>query len=402
MRNTALSALIVLVIAVVLITVAGIAFATSGVAAGIFWLAILVIWVAYVGLTSFYKIPPDKMLTSFLLGTSQETYVNGRFVQVEKRMSDGRMMTMEEMGGRRGLFNLDVVILLYPIWYGVYFPTTLVKLIIHATTVYLKEHKEADVIKSPGVPVRVKVIILFRLTPDLGGFVQTINVLSRGLYDLAHEVEIRDNLWSPNDANNDRYVYMSPRLAQVVQDAVVETVLHSVRSIASQKYTWKEVGREGGDENKEVGREGGDENVVFDIKGSIPRFRNEVLQDLAEPQSVFCQAGILEPRRGGKNDKVALGPAVLSFDLRVEDVAPENPQFLEALSKPMIADLEAEADKLRGGGEGQRLKEKAEISGVSAEELYRGEVVQKVDNVSVYGAGESITDLVKGFLGRKK
>lgn len=386
MRSTDLSVLIVLAVAAILLSIAVIAFAEGSVVSGILWLVALAAWVAYVGLTSFHWIPPDKMLLSFQLGTAKEVYVNGNFPK--------------DLGGKLGLFKQDIVILLYPIWYKVYFPTTVVKLVIHTTRVYLKEHRDGDKIKSPGVPVRVDVTILFRLKPEgLGNFIQAINVLSRGTHDLAHDVEIRDNLWEPDGDDNSKYVYRSSRMAQIVLDSVSETVLHAVRSVASQFYTWKEVAAK--EEAKEEAGKGekDEERATRDIKGSIPHFRGRVLQDLATKESVFCQAGMLEPFTKQEGDKVKLGPAVLSFDLRVEDISPENEAFLQALHAPMIADLEADAARQRGEGEGERLKRKSQATGIPADELYRGEVVQGVDEVRLYGAGDNVTDLVKKFLG---
>lgn len=394
MRSTDWGALIVLVVVVALLVLAGLSFNKSDLTPFTMCLATLLAWVIYVGLTSFYRITPDRMLASVFIGTMKETYVNGQFAKVKKEI-DGDEISIAELEGKRGLFGWDIVILLYPLWYGVYFPTTVVKLIIHATTVYLKEYKEGDDIKSPGVPVRVDTTILFRLTPILDEFVQAINVLSRGVYDLAHETEIRDNLWETGDEKNSRYVYSSPRIAQLVLDTVSETVLHAVRSVASQYYTWKEVSPEKTGED------------IRDIKGSIPYFRDNVLQNLAERQSVFCQAGMLKPlepvstnRRDGR--RVALGPAVLSFDLRVEDVTPEEERFRQALHEPMIADLQADADRLRGVGEGERLKEKAARSGVSPDVIIQSETLQGVKEVKVIGAGDTITDLVKRFLGGGK
>lgn len=369
MRSTDWGALVVITVAVFLATASGVSFVSADVSWGVFWLMILGIWVAYVGLTSFYRIPPDKMLATVFIGTMQEVCVNGNFPR--------------ERGGERGLWGMDVVLLPYPLWYGVFFPTTMVKLIIHATTVYLKECKSGDDIKSPGVPVRVDVTILLRLAPNLGQFAQAINVLSRGEYDLAHETTIRDNLWKAGDEENDRHEYSSPRLAQLVLDSVSETVWHSVRSVASENYTWKELAGEGQD------------NVPFDIKGSIPQFAQDVKKNLGQEGSVFLEAGILR----AEGEEVYRGPSVVSFDLRVADVSPEDKRFREALHEPMIADLERDADRLRGIGEGDRLAQKAGRSNVAPETIVQSETLQNVNEVKLFGAGDKLTDLVKKLLG---
>lgn len=384
MRNTEVSLLIAVVVSAVLALLARAAYVLGDGAASALWGAALVAWLIFVGVTSVYRITGDKFLVSFLFGTMQETYVSGT-----ANVPELRRLGVQPRCCQRGLLQTDILVLLWPLWHGKYFPMTVVKIVIHATTVYTKQIMP----DAPSMPVRVDVTLLFRLSPNIQRFIQAINVLSDGS-DLAQEATVCDNLWRAGDANRGEHEHKAPRLAEIVQEAVLETVLQSVRTVAGEHYTWDDV------QSKYPN--------VRDIKSAVPEFQDRIKYDLADREgSMFRQAGLLgKPAVRPRNDEpppadeVPLGEAALSFDLRIEDVRPEDPNMLTALGRPMAEKLEAEAQKRKGEGEGDRIKEKAVRAGVDPDEIWRGEVVQNVDQVNVYTAGDSITDILKKLFGK--
>ncbi len=390
MRNTEISMYIVIAITMYMSFMAKTAFAASDGATGLTWVIATVAWLAYVAMTSCYKVPADKMLASWFFGTSGATFVNGDYAK-QKKMVDGKSvgMTGPEMKGGRGLFGTDFVILLRPFWSGTWFPTTAVKMVIPVVKVFLKKAvDQGGKTISHSILVRVNVVILFTLSPNLNSLFGAINVLSRRENDLARDTEIRTLLWNPNDNDNDNHenAYHNPLLAQLCLDALGETVLQAVRAVAGERYIWEDM------------HGAGDDDATPDLKGAISDFQCEIEEKLARSDSMFNRAGILQE---ADDQAGRLGESLLFFSLRVESVVPESLDLLEALSAPTIAHMEAVAEKTRGEGEGDRLKEIAKRSGVSTNEALRADVLGKANNLTVGSLG-GVGDLIESFFDSKK
>ncbi|PIT98073.1 MAG: hypothetical protein COT71_02595 [Candidatus Andersenbacteria bacterium CG10_big_fil_rev_8_21_14_0_10_54_11] len=423
MNGNQISAMIVAGVALVLGAVSLITFLSGSIPVASITAGLLVVWVAYVALTSTWILRSDTMLLSFFISDIRVLYVTGAawYERDENGVYVYRLAPAEghPLYSSRGLFGTNVVLLLYPFLKGVYFPMTVVTLHLHGPTVFTREYltspdDEADIVQdlrgeSPSLPVNVTVTIQFRLSPDLVSFVQAINVLSE-THDLAEEVKIRDNLWSPEQDDLDVHTYTSPCLAGIIQSAVKAMALQAIRSVAGEMYTWDPI----------LYRDG--REFIRDIKSSLPQFADLIRAELARDRNgVFVQAGMLAqltPEMQAQLDAlyetrdrqhpaeaildVAPGRSLISFDVRIDDVQPVQPEpgsVLEALTRPMIAKLTAEADKRQGIGKGDRLREIAarsrQVSG--GDEIYRGEVLKEMNEVNLFGAGDTLTDLVRPF-----
>ncbi len=168
MKNTTVSFVIICVIGAFLVFGASIDFNRDEDLLGAVWIASLVVFLLYVWFTSVFVMRPDHMIPSFFLGTFQGTYVSGTFVNKRNKYDQ----TMLQCGGQRGLFGTDIVLLLWPLYRGVIFPTGAITVYVHAK-VFTKN--TAD---SPSVPVHIDFALVFGLTPNLSDFFTVFDVLS--------------------------------------------------------------------------------------------------------------------------------------------------------------------------------------------------------------------------------
>jgi hypothetical protein len=307
-----------------------------------------VIGAFYLAFTSVYVIPPDKMLVSILFGTYRCTYVSGTYARNVPTLPAGII---------RGLFGLDLVILLWPIWRGIYFPTTTVVLRYHAARIYTKD----------GIPVNMDATIVFQLGPPLADFIETFNVFGHG-DDLAREEDIEYLVdRKPDTGEVMSKSYRNPCLAQVILNSTDNLVLETLRRVASSRK-WEE------------------------IRKDIPLFERDVKYELAAPESAFIASGMLE-RRLDDTLNAYPGPSVRAdrIDVVFEDVTPINQDFFDSLSAPATG-------KNRGIGEGNRIKETAKLAKISGKELVRNETARQADELNIIAAGDTLTAVVGGLI----
>lgn len=314
------------------------------------WWAALVSFLIYVMFTSVHILDTDEMLRSRFLGTLLRTYVTGTYAEIKDRK--GKTMG-EYPQAEPGLFGLDIVLLLYPFWRGEKWPTLTARLRIHSQDAFAKDN----------VPVSLDTTLLLSLTPDVSRL--TVRVTGQDdTIDLTEECEIKDNLWTQEKPTE--HVHEANRLSEILLNRFQNTVLEAMRLVASE-FTFQE------------------------LRGDLKRFEKRVLEYLSRPESILSQAGILD-----ETDLNLLGTAAAAVDFNVERLS-VDPDLRTAMSKPATARLELEAAKLAGKGEGERLKEMSRESGITAEDLYRGEVLKKVGALDVVVVDDNAASVVQGL-----
>lgn len=171
-------------------------------------------------------------------------------------------------------------------------------------------------------------------------------------------------------------------VAVVMKEEVQETVLEAVRTAAARR-TW-----------------GGKDDIVQ----KKTDLETDIIRVLGEGESIFAQSGMLLPHpKGDWVTEPRWGEAVVSFDLNIEEIAPEpipaDASDLEkAVDRPMIALLEANADEKRGDGEGRRLKKIMESTGTDGPEVFAGHMLREAStNVRLLVAGEGLMNVVRGI-----
>ncbi|TSC71945.1 MAG: hypothetical protein G01um101438_831 [Parcubacteria group bacterium Gr01-1014_38] len=337
------------------------------------WVATLAIFTAYIPITSLYFIEADEMIAFYLFGTYWNTYVNGTYYELHRTYCESTGK------GKTGVFGLDVVILLWPFWLPLRLPTSTVHILVRIGRVFTK-----NVPGAPRVRLRADTTILFRLAPDVRRFVQTFR-LGRAGQNLAEEVEMPDATGK---------THRESRVALGIQEEVQETVLEAVRTAAS-RFTWG----------------GGEDEIVHDKTA----LEDDVLRVLSEGESIFVQSGMLQRiekgwhtlgRRaleGDPNLRPQPGPTLLNIDFNIEEIAPEPiPEkaspLEEAIDKPMIALLEANADEHRGDGEGRRLRKIADRTDTDGSEVFAGHMLREAKtNVRLVVVGEALMNVVRGI-----
>ncbi len=340
----------------------------------------------YLGLTSVYIIPTDKMMASIFLGTWRTTYLSGTAADRKDVRGTKFIDYVDDNGNRvahQGLFGSDIVILLYPLWTVRLFPLTENVGIVHVSRVYTK-HVPPE---SPEVPALVDVTITWELSPYLKPLIQTFPVIGDGPYDLGRKCKLHDNQWDRDDEKNHKHEYDSTPLAGLVMNVIGNDIVHKVRTVGAN-YQW-------------IG--GGTKN----IKSEKHSYEKELLAALFEPDAAIVRGGLLgeitDPADPSKK-RIGAGKAASSFDVIIEDVAVEDPEVSKALGKPLIAAMEAQAETTRGEGKGRYYAKIEAESGIKARDAAMLETLDKSQgdlNVWTAGPGGLLQHLNR-ILGGKK
>lgn len=335
-------------------------------------LGLMVQVVVYVGVTSVYIIPADKMLAMFFLESYLGTYLPSRFA--ESRDENGQQMIDYPMA-HRGLWGSSIVIRLWPFWHGVYIPQTSIELKLHATRVYTKDKGKT----SPSLPIQAKASVVVLLAPDLRDFFHTFNVLGKGV-DLATDCVIHDNLWKPNQEDKQAHTYRGPVIAAIMLRALESVILEATRKTGS-RFPWRGTGN---------------------IKENKQDWEEALRQELARPESMMTRGGILVRHPDPRTGTAQLGNAVRAVDINIEDVDVEGEEARKALDRPMIETLEAEAQERKGDGEGRRIAKIIEKSGktLTAREVLHADVAKGVKEVNAGVIGKSLMDAIGRIVGK--
>jgi hypothetical protein len=329
------------------------------------WLVALGAFIGYLALTSIYIVRADKMVASFFLGDWEGTYISGTFATQRDRL--GR--TMEQLGGRRGLFGWNLAVLLYPFWRGVILPTGGLTLRVHVTRVYTRD----DPPHSPSLPIHADSTINLGLTPHIGPLVLNFHLLSEGI-DLTRKCEVHYTLERDEKDQTVKTGKYDGRVIEQILLRQAETLILEAIRVQGRGYPWR-----------------GDD----DIRGNILTLERDVKCLLGRRESLFQQALLL-------NEFGLESLGARFFDLNIENIDVEDPRVRESLGQPTIAVMEAEAAKTRGEGEGRRLKRMSEESEIPADQIYQGEVAKEIDNITVFGGSETVTELLRSLFGGRR
>lgn len=297
--------------------------------------------------SSVFIIRTDRMVASYLLGgTYQATYISGSTATQTDRY--GTQMT-NIPGSRRGLFGLDFVVLLFPIWRGIILPTGEVIVRVHATRAYTKDVGS----RAPSVPAKIDSTIIFRLKPNVVSFIRAFQVLEAPLasgswwklwqwqfrLDLTERCQVKYPIdYDPATKQVVTREYRGMRIAQVILDTAESTILEAIRVTASG-FTW-----------------GKNDAGELDILGNRPEFEQCVKERLGVWESAFSQAGMV-------TEDGTEGISVQSLDINFEDIDVMADDVRQALGQPKIAALRAEAAESearatarRGEGAGRAME----------------------------------------------
>lgn len=260
---------------------------------------------------------------------------------------------------------LDVCLEAWPFWRGVYLPSTSTILKYQGTEIWTKNNIE----------VGFTATITFELATDLQAFVKTFNVLGRGR-DLAREEEI-GYIFKEDPTTGEKTIrhYKAPCLSQIIVQETDALVQNAFIDVAGE-LTF----------NQMTNRDGTASKI----------FEGKLRHYLAEPRARFARAKILQ-RVDGVEDDAITGPAVDwdSFDINISRIVPKDEKSRDALSAP-------ERGRLEGEGEGNRIKEIADKSKLEPEEIIRNETLQKIDNVTVVAAPDSLQGSFERLIGKGK
>lgn len=322
-----------------------------------FWLSlnlliVVVFVVAWLLLTSVYVIPADKVLATFNVSTYTGVVVSGTYEQQNGLRKDARRGNVP--------FFPDITIQPWPIWHGVYFPTTNVVLKYHSSRVYTKD----------GIPVLMDGTIVFELDAYLAAFISEFNVLSTGENDVSRAESI-SFVYEKNPENGEKtmHYYNGPCLAQIVLDDTTDAVHEASRKVASE-FNWKE------------------------LTSHVEEFERRMIAVLAAPESRFAKAGMLIQRANAAGELEGhAGPSVRpdGIDINFEDVVPADPEFLNSLSAPA-------AGQNRGEAEGNRMRAITAATGMASKEIMRNETVRAAEELNIIAAGDTLSAVVGGLI----
>ncbi|MEX1111972.1 MAG: hypothetical protein WEC84_00770 [Candidatus Andersenbacteria bacterium] len=315
-------------------------------------LAVFVLVTIYVAATSVWIVPADKYLVSFFLRDYSKVYAPQDYLKQQPRM--------DWKGATSGWFGSNVVILLYPLWEGIYFPTTTIVLQYHAARIYTKD----------GVPIFVSCTLIIQLDPKLDNFVRVFNVFGKG-YDLAREERISyriDRDQETGEIKEAKYDKPTPCIAGTMLASTQDLLLETIRRTAST-MTWK------------------------DISGNIPKFEHRIRYALADPNSAFARAEILV-RQPGDDENAYEGPAAQrnGVDITIPDVTPMDKDFLNSLAIPEI-------EKRKGEGEANRINAiREQVVKPGGREVFRNETLRAIDSVDIFATNESANAIIGRLL----
>lgn len=306
-----------------------------------FWLIVGVLAVVVIALarTSVYLVGPDDMIASYFLGTYRGTYVN---------RTSAKKPEVTAKGGKSG-HVWDFVFLLYPLWRGIRFPRTTIKLPIRVGRVYTKN--------TPTL-ARVRLVadttITLQLAPNVADLVETVNIWGHG-DDLTEEGE-----FALNDRRGDVYRFHGPRIAYALLSAGgLEKLLEAVRA-GGVSRTWTGPG-----------------DIVADKQG----VEADAEAVLTEADSVYRRCGLIVPTSATDPTPIE-GPAALAFDLIVEDVYAEGEAMTEAIDAPLIAHLQGQAEALR-----EQRRREGQAAGLK----------KIADSLDLKGKDRALPLIVEGF-----
>lgn len=304
----------------------------------------------YLLVTSIRIMSPDKIMASVFLGSYQGTHVSRRYY--------ARHRHSPHFEGRRAWWGLDIIILPWPIWRTVFLPATNLVLRHHGTRIYTKNN----------VPIRLDVTISFNLGTNLEPFIEAFNVFGKGR-DLAYDMDVQYPYNRDPETGEERYrTYRSSCLAQLLLNDLLDVIDEAVRHVASQ-------------------------STFTALKGDIPTFETSVRYRLATPESRFSIGGLLERLPDPDQQDAVTGASLQAgtFDINITNLEPEDENYRQSLPAP-------EAGRLRGQGEGNRIRETSKRAKITGRELVRNETLREVDEVVVIAAPDSLSAAVGGLL----
>jgi hypothetical protein len=319
------------------------------------------LWLFFVFKTSFYIQEADKMYYVLLLYNHYVgTFISSGFAEIKDEQ--GRSMDEDPYNGVESLF----IFALWPLYNVVALPTTVIRVDFNLKNVFTKDD----------VPVIVNVNLVIRLSSNPRLFIHATNVLGKGS-DLAEDVVVE--VWSngevPHTSGEARplWTYANPELARILISEWTAIIQEVTRTVAK---LFPFYGRD-------------------DIKSFVPLLERRIKQRLSVFESPLQQAGVLRliptNNDGSIPDiKPEVGISVISVDVNTS---------VDLVSDELRADLNK---PLQGEMEGQRLKRLADQSGIPASEIRGWESLDRVEDVTVVAAEDSLSAILGGLIGKGK
>lgn len=339
-------------------------------------LALFCLFPVYVAMFCFFRVPVNKMLDVFFLGSKYlETYVSDT-VAAHKDES-GR--TMAQLGGKRGWLGGSFIVLAWPLYSVIRMPTTVLKIEFDLTDVFTKDD----------IPVRMSINMVKQFSPDHSMLWGTVNAFDKEM-DLTRKTTI--DVWPNGETPSGQQLeaakaegkplrplrsYDNPLLTKAMVVEFSPVVQEAARTVASE-YPWTETAGTG----------------TKTIKEFVPDIEEKIKKRLSVYESPLAKAGLFktltrDPGTGDILGKPEVGPTLVSIDINVLDI-------------DIPADIKADLGKpYRGTLEGQRLKKIHEESGIPASMVRGLEALEQAETFNLLAAGERIPDIVRGMFGKR-